>query len=215
MKIEEVDKICLAIERSVFPEAAQFGTISGFIDNDDVKKIVGTYTGHAYDLMIRSVIYEGVLSITKALDNNGNSLSRFSDCLEGKADIIGDRRRSAHPDWDEIFLGIDEIEPRIERLRQRVISARQSKEFKNIKAFRDTNLAHRLDLGERIERLRRAGHSYDAPTNREILSLGRMIIELSAEAVSIWAFKTLAWHDMLSRYDGYTRNIFKDLPALK
>ena len=210
-----MDKICSAIERSVFPEAAQFGTISGFIDNDDVNKINNTFTGHAYDLMMRSVIYEGVLSITKALDRNGNSLSIFSDGLAGKEKVIEDRRRSAHPDWDDAFLGIDEIPVRVETFRERVCAAKASKAFTNLTTFRDTNLAHRLDLNDKIERLSRTGHIYSAPTNREILDFGRTIIELSAEAASIWAFKTLAWQDMFSRYEKYTRNIFRDLPALK
>jgi len=163
-------------------------------ENDE--KISNSYSGHAVHIQNIAVLRELQLWCCKNWEKNGFSIPQFGAKIRGRASDIEAHRRSAHPDWDDRWLGIGKVEGEIEGFCAKIVEIAESDLIARLRVRRDEQFAHILGDGKAGSRkLLKIMNVAEGYTLSEIMSLCGATFELISQA------KLLLWfhsHDFLN-----------------
>ena len=207
--VEELDK---TLNSALY----DIGFLRGTIGNKLVgEKIKDSYSGHAVDVGIRSVIQKSLLFVTRSWDHNSNSIPKVIEQMRGWGTELENDRKARRPDFPNDFLEIGQVEDKISKLAVDAESFLNCEEFLAAKLHRDEHVAHLLKGRSGYRRkLERLGIEVDPITYDQVVQLGTKTANFITRILQIWQFTVKNEEDWIKTFEKNTRMLWEALPVL-
>lgn len=216
LKRNEIASIVSELDRTLPPALYDIGFLCGTIGNRNVsQKISGSFSGHALDIAIRAVVDKALLFVTRSWENNGNSIPRVIELLNGWGHQLEQERLQGFPEWPAEFLEIGQLEGKIQGIKRDAEHFRKKPSYLAVRLHRDEHIAHLLKGKSGLSRsLEIAGVEVDPATYDHVVDLATETAEIVDRIVQIWNFKDINFKASIKNSQKYTEVFWEAMPIL-